>query len=123
MSKFGVTPKKEEELYRQMNELGLSEDDIEEKFIKSSGRGGQKVNKSSTCVQLKHLPTGIIVKYQKERSQNLNRFFARRELVARIDNLTNREKSKEKIKAEKIARQKKRRKRRTRNKSAEDRII
>lgn len=116
MRKFGVTQKKEEELCSKMASLSISEDDIEEKFIKSSGRGGQNVNKNSTCVQLKHLPTGIIVKYQKERSLNLNRFFARRELAERIDVLINGAKSKESINRARIAKQKLRRKKRSRAK-------
>lgn len=114
MSKFGVTTKKEQELYSMMNSLSIYEEDIEEKFIKSSGKGGQKVNKTSSCVQLKHLPTGIIVKYQKERSQSLNRFFARRELVEKIDNLINKNDSKECLKYAKIAKQKAKRKKRAR---------
>ncbi len=68
-----------------MEALHLLEKDIEEKFIRSSGRGGQKVNKASTCVYLKHLPTGIEVKWMQERSQSLNRFLARRELIKRIE--------------------------------------
>ena len=67
-----------------MEALGLREKDIEEKFIRSSGSGGQKVNKTSTCVYLRHIPTGIEVKCMRERSQSLNRFFARRELVEKI---------------------------------------
>ena len=114
MGKFGVAPKKEEALYARMAKLSVSEDDIEEKFIKSSGRGGQNVNKNSTCVQLKHRPTGIMVKYQKERSQNLNRFFARRELVERIDTMINGVRSQEIIKQAKIAKQKLKRKKRAR---------
>ncbi len=101
MSKFGVTQKKEEELYAKMEKLSIFEEDIEEKFIKSSGKGGQNVNKNSTCVQLKHIPSGIIVKYQKERTQNLNRFFARRALVEKIDERINGAKSEQNIKKEK----------------------
>ncbi len=116
MSKFGVTTKKEDELYKRMSELSIFEVDIYEKFIKSSGKGGQNVNKNSTCVQLKHLPSGIIVKYQKERTQNLNRFFARRALVEKIDELVNKDNSKKNQIKSKIAKQKSRRKRRTRKK-------
>ncbi len=112
MGKFGVSPKKEDELIKRMYELGINENDIEEKFIRSSGRGGQKVNKTSSCVQIKHVPTGIIVKYQKDRSQNLNRFFARRELIERIDNLINKAASRENQKFSKIAKQKLKRKKR-----------
>ena len=71
-----------------MEALGIQEQDIEEKFVRSSGRGGQKVNKTSTCVYLKHIPTGIEIKCMEERSQSLNRFLARRELVRRMERLT-----------------------------------
>ncbi|MCP5003488.1 MAG: peptide chain release factor-like protein [Planctomycetes bacterium] len=85
MSIFTVSPKKEQELLERMQQLNVHENDIEEKFISSSGPGGQKVNKSSTCVQLRHTPTNILVKYHKERSQSLNRFFARRCLLDKIE--------------------------------------
>ena len=79
--RFSVSAYKEEALKTKMASLGIKETDFEEKFIRSSKKGGQKVNKTSTCVYLKHKPTGIEVKCQKERSQVLNRFFARRILV------------------------------------------
>ena len=85
MTLFGVTEEKERWLRERMEALGVRERDIEEKFVRSSGRGGQKVNKTSTCVYLKHLPTGLEVKCSRERSQSLNRFFARRELVKKIE--------------------------------------
>lgn len=84
MSKFPVTKKKEIELLRDMEFLGIRESDIEEKFIRCSGHGGQKVNKTNTGVYLRHVPTGIEVKCTQERSQGLNRFFARRLLIERI---------------------------------------
>ncbi len=84
MAKFPVTDKKEKELFAQMEQLGIKESDIEEKFIKCSSAGGQKVNKTSTGVYLKHIPTGIEVKFTRERSQGLNRFFARRVLIEKI---------------------------------------
>jgi len=71
-----------------MEELGIFEKDIDEKFVRSSGHGGQNVNKTSTCVYLKHVPTGIEVKCMKDRSQSINRFLARRELVKRIEGLS-----------------------------------
>ncbi len=97
MGKFPVTEKKEMELLRDMEFLGIREIDIEEKFIRCSGHGGQKVNKTSTGVYLKHIPTGIEIKYTKERSQGLNRFFARRLLIDKVKELLNipTEKSKE----------------------------
>ena len=84
---FPVSDEKNRELKQRMEALGICEKDIEEKFIRSSGSGGQKVNKASTCVYLRHLPTGVEVKWMTERSQGLNRFLARRELVNRIAKL------------------------------------
>ncbi|MDD5108035.1 MAG: peptide chain release factor-like protein [Candidatus Omnitrophica bacterium] len=71
-------------LERRMALLGVREDDIVERFIRSSGPGGQNVNKTSTCVYLKHLPTGIEVKCQRQRSQLLNRSLARHILLSKI---------------------------------------
>ena len=81
---FAVSPEKNEELRRRMAALGVREEDLEESFVRSSGKGGQHVNKSSTCVQLLHRPSGIEVKCMAGRSQSLNRFFARRLLLERI---------------------------------------
>lgn len=72
-------------LEKRMDNLGIRKKDILEKFIKSSGRGGQKVNKSSSAVFLTHTPTQISVKYGKHRSQHLNRFLALRTLVEKIE--------------------------------------
>src|SRR3989337_681387 len=88
MIPFPVSEEKTRELQQRMSALGVREEDIEEKFVRSSGSGGQKVNKTSTCVYLKHIPTGIEVKCMKERSQSLNRFFARRELIRQIEKMS-----------------------------------
>ena len=80
-----VSPAKEKLLLGRMQALGVREQDIEEQFVRSSGAGGQKVNKSSTCVVLHHRPTGVRVKCQRERSQALNRFLARRILLDKIE--------------------------------------
>ena len=113
MTLFAVSEEKNQWLKERMEALGIHEKDIEEKFIRSSGRGGQKVNKTSTCVYLKHLPTGMEVKCMKERSQSLNRFLARRELIKRIEMLSGQLTSEE-IKIEKVRRQKLKRKTRAR---------
>ena len=105
MIHFPVNEEKNRWLRERMEALGVREEDIEEKFIRSSGSGGQKVNKTSTCVYLRHIPTGIEVKCMKERSQSLNRFLARRELVEKISNLSGQITSDD-IKMEKIRRQK-----------------
>ena len=83
MVSFAVSEEKNRWLQAKMEALGVREKDLEEKFIRSSGRGGQKVNKTSSCVYLKHVPTGIEVKCMKDRSQSLNRFLARRELFSK----------------------------------------
>jgi protein subunit release factor B len=116
MADFGVTLEKERQLKSKMKKLGIREKDLEEKFIRASGKGGQKVNKSSSCVFLKHLPTGVSVKCQKERSRSLNRFFARRRLARKIENRIKGEKSEEKKRIEKIKRQKRKRSKRAKEK-------
>jgi len=84
MTTFAVSEEKNRCLRERMSELGVTESDLEERFVRSSGSGGQHVNKSSTCVYLKHRPTGIEVKCMAQRSQSLNRFLARRELLEKI---------------------------------------
>jgi protein subunit release factor B len=77
---YPVRPEKEKELEARLARLGVREADLGEQFVRSSGAGGQHVNKTSTCVLLTHLPTGLQVKAQENRSQALNRFLARRRL-------------------------------------------
>jgi len=84
MIRCAVRPEKLEELERQMKELGIREEDLEEANIRTSGRGGQKRNKTSNGVSLIHRPTGIRIKCCESRSQAMNRFFARRRLVERV---------------------------------------
>ena len=82
---FAVSEEKNRWLQERMEALDIYEKDIEEKFVRSSGSGGQKVNKASTCVYLRYIPTGFEIKCMKARSQSLNRFLARRELVRRVE--------------------------------------
>ncbi|MBI1321493.1 MAG: peptide chain release factor-like protein [Candidatus Hydrogenedens sp.] len=115
MSRFGVTDKKEAELFERMAACGLAESDCDESFVRGGGPGGQKVNKTASCVYLKHRPTGLEVKMQQARSQSLNRFYARRrlcELLEAKDAKTSGALTPEQLKAEKIRKQKQRRKRR-----------
>ncbi len=116
MSIFNVSEKKEKALLDRMRELNVNENDLEEHFIRSSGPGGQKVNKTSSCVSLRHIPTDITVKYQRERSQALNRFFARRTLLDQIERLQKGFVKEEKKRIDKIKNQKRKKKKRTKEK-------
>jgi protein subunit release factor B len=120
MSKFGVSPQKEKALEARLQALAIHESDLDETFVRSSGPGGQHVNKTSTCVHLVHRPTGLAVKVQYSRSQGLNRFLARRLLADRVEQQRRGEKSLHPQQRHKIRRQKQRRARRTRQKLRED---
>jgi protein subunit release factor B len=117
---FGVRPEKEDALRLKMERLGIREGDLIEKFVRSGGKGGQHVNKVATCVYLKHLPTGIEVKCQRERSQSINRFLARRILADKIETMVLGKESAEQQRIEKIRRQKRKRSRKAKQKMLED---
>ena len=108
------------DLAKRMEALGIKEADISEHFVRASGAGGQKVNKTSTCVVLKHIPTGLEVKCQIERSQSLNRFLARRILVEKIERQLLGAKSAEEQRIWKIKKQKKKRSKRAKEKMLEN---
>ncbi|MCI4626002.1 MAG: peptide chain release factor-like protein [Candidatus Magnetoovum sp. WYHC-5] len=112
MVEFAVTPEKNRQLIQRFEELNIKEEDIEEKFIRGSGHGGQKINKTSSTVYLKHIPTGIEVKCSKERSQSVNRFLARRLLAEKIECLLYKKESSKEKAISKIRKQKQKRKKR-----------
>jgi protein subunit release factor B len=120
MPSFGVTSDKEKALEERMEKLGIREEDLIEKFIRSGGHGGQNVNKVATCVYLKHLPTGLEVKCQQERSQALNRYLARRILADKIEAEILGRKSEEEQRIAKIRRQKRKRSKRAKEKMLAD---
>lgn len=120
MNRFAISKNKEDALRQKMEELGIFEKDIKEKFIRSGGKGGQNVNKVATCVYLKHLPTKIEVKCQQERSQALNRFLARRILADKIEVQILGRESEEQQRIEKIRRQKRKRSKRAKLKILEE---
>jgi peptide chain release factor len=113
MLRFGVTPQKETELRLRMEVCDVREEDIDESFMTSGGPGGQKVNRSATCVRLVHRPTGIEIKMQQARSQSLNRFFARRRLCELIEASRLGDSSPASREQARIRKQKQRRRRRT----------
>jgi peptide chain release factor len=119
MSKFGVSPEKERVLEARLRTLQIHEEDLEETFIRSSGPGGQHVNKTSTCVRLVHRPSGLSVKVQSSRSQGLNRFLARRLLADRLEQQLRGAESPQEQQRDKIRRQKQRRGRRTKQRLRE----
>jgi protein subunit release factor B len=123
MSIFSVSEAKDKALAEKFQTLDIREEDITESFIRSSGKGGQHVNKTSTCVYLKHLPTGIEVKCQQERSQALNRYRARVLLAKKIEQLIKGSESEEIQRIEKIRRQKRKRSKRAKEKMLADKKI
>jgi protein subunit release factor B len=120
MATYGVGADKEQALEERMERLGIREEDLVEKFVRSGGRGGQNVNKVATCVYLKHLPSGAEVKCQQERSQALNRFLARRILADKIEAAILGKASAEERRIAKIRRQKRKRSRRAKEKMLAD---
>jgi peptide chain release factor len=117
---FDVRPEKASQLAERMSRLGIREADLVERFVKGSGKGGQKINKTSSCVYILHRPSGIEIKCQRERSQSLNRFFARRELCDRIEERVRGIVSARQQEAERIRRQKRRRSRRQKERMLRD---
>ena len=103
-----------------MDELGILEDDLVEKFVQGSGSGGQKINKTSSCVQLRHAPSGTVIKCQQTRSRETNRWLARQELSGRLLERIEGERSARRQEAERIRRQKRRRSRRQRARMLDD---
>ena len=99
-----------------MAALGVREVDLTEKFVLGSGRGGQKINKTASCVYLSHAPSGIEIKCQQTRSQAMNRFLARRELCERLEERVLGAASRKQQEIEKIRRQKRTRSRKQKQK-------
>lgn len=116
MSLFGVSEEKEKALWDRWARLGIDPADVTENFIRSGGNGGQNVNKVATCVQLKHLPTGLEVKCQQARTQAMNRYYARKILADKIEHIKLGAASAEQQRIEKLRRQKRKRSKRAKEK-------
>ncbi len=116
MAGRGASSEKEAALAARLLGLGVKPEDLVEKFIRAGGPGGQNVNKTSTAVYLKHVPTGVEVKMQQERSQALNRFLARRALADKLEARLRGERSAEAARVAKLRKQKRKRSRRAQEK-------
>jgi protein subunit release factor B len=119
-SVFPVSHDKLAVLRARMLGLGIREEDLQESFVTSQGKGGQNVNKVATCVDLLHVPSGLRIKCQQERSQGLNRYLARKLLADKIEERKLGAESKRVQDAERIRRQKRRRSRRAKNRMLAD---
>lgn len=111
-----ITTKKWQQLYHVMQSFNIHENDLEEKFIVGSGHGGQKLQKTSSTVFIKHIPTGIQVKCQHTRFREDNRYVARKILCEKIENILLKEKSAKQQLIHKIKKQKKRRSKKAKQK-------
>ncbi|MGM9454776.1 peptide chain release factor family protein [Legionella bozemanae] len=115
-----INKEKWDKLTDFMVQLHIREDDLIEKFIVGSGKGGQKLHKTASTVYLKHIPSGLEIKCQESRSREDNRYFARIRLCEKLHAIVSEEKTKEQQKIEKLKRQKKRRSRRAKQKILEE---
>jgi protein subunit release factor B len=110
-------------LEQRMATLGIADPDLLEKFVRGSGAGGQKINKTSNCVFLKHLPTGVCIKCQIDRSREMNRFLARRELCDQLEMIRDGKAFAKTQAIEKMRRQKRPRSNRSKQRTVADKRI
>lgn len=115
-----ISKDKKDKLARELLEHGIKEEDLEEQFILGSGSGGQKINKTASTVFLKHIPSGISVKYGKDRLRENNRFFARRLLLEKYRAEVKKEITKKQQEIAKLRKQKQRRSRKAKEKMLEE---
>ncbi|MFC1656006.1 peptide chain release factor family protein [Patescibacteria group bacterium] len=104
---------------KKAQNLEINPEDIDEQFVRGSGKGGQKINKTSSAVRLRHIPTGIEVKCQRHREQNRNRLSAYKLLINKIEEIVKGEESEKAKKIHKIRKQKQRRSKKAKEKLLE----
>jgi protein subunit release factor B len=75
----------EADVRQRLGALGVAPGDVEERFVRGTGPGGQKINKTASTVWLQHRPTGVVVRCQAERSQAMNRARAWAELADKLE--------------------------------------
>ncbi len=108
------------EMLEKARELGVRQEDITEQFVTGSGSGGQKINKTSSCVLLRHVPTGTMVRCQKHREQSKNRISAYKLLILKIEEQVKGRRSVLAQKIYKIKKQKQKRSKRAKAKMLHD---
>ena len=108
-----ISQKKHKQLEEKMTELNINESDLKETYTLGCGKGGQKINKSETCVKLSYTKYNITITCQKTRSRALNRYYARKLLCEKIETIVLGKQSTKAKKIEKLKKQKARRKRRS----------
>jgi len=112
-----ISAERKAALNKRMERLGIFEGDLVEKFVRGTGSGGQKMNKTSSCVFLQHPPTGLETKVQRDRSREMNRYLARKEICDQLEEITLGKQSARQQEREKIRRKKRRQSRRQRAKT------
>ena len=118
-----ISPEKLSALDQRLAELGVAAAELVEKFVRGSGAGGQKINKTSSCVFLKHLPSGVCIKCQLDRSREMNRYLARRELCEQLEAIRAGTATAKTQAIEKLRRQKRPRSRRSKQRSVADKRL
>ena len=116
MINFGISVSKQKAIEDKFAKYNIKDCDLVEKFIHSSGNGGQNLNKVATCVYLRYIPLNIEIKCQKYRTQLLNRYVARKMLVEEIEKKLFDKQSEKQKQIEKIRRQKRKRSKRAKEK-------
>ncbi len=107
-------------LIKKASELNIKPEDIVEKHVVGGGKGGQKINKTASCVMLQHDPSGTLVRCQKHREQSRNRLSAYKLLILKVEDAVKGKESERSQKIFKLRKQKKRRSKKAKEKVLAD---